>query len=99
MKLEGYACEHPTVAGKPCLICQVHYSPAVRARDIGEWDADRIPRIPWDEVSAIATVQFVSPHSLKSRLAAIRAMIGMTPKNRMVQDAMAMAAARGGPLY
>lgn len=25
MKIEGYDCDHPTVAGKPCAICATHY--------------------------------------------------------------------------
>lgn len=25
MKLAGYACEHPTIAGKPCAICATHF--------------------------------------------------------------------------
>jgi hypothetical protein len=24
MRLQGYACEHPTIAGRPCAICATH---------------------------------------------------------------------------
>jgi hypothetical protein len=36
MKIEGYSCEHPTIAGKPCAICATHYraaTPAPSPRD------------------------------------------------------------------
>lgn len=35
MKLNGYSCEHPTIAGKPCAICATHYPPQPAERPEG----------------------------------------------------------------